>query len=957
MLSRFIKSIFVLFICSIQLFAQTPDRFLISIDLGTQINLNKLEELSLPFYHIFDGTLIAGLSADKIENIKDSKIPYRILDQYPSQNKYYIISNKTGKSEFALQSGQIIFQNSQSRIIKNFLPDAEEITKKGLTCVEMKLKSIQFKNEKIITKTNSTQGLDSLINSVISEVNPDSIRYFIQSLQNFGTRFLLASTRDTVASWIKYQFIRMGYTDVKIDSFRYNNTWQKNVVATLPGVKSDEDVFVVGGHHDSYSWNPMTYAPGADDNASGTTAALEMARVFKAKNYQPENTVKFVTFAAEEYGLFGSYDFAQKALASGMSIRLMLNHDMISYTNRPLSSSRTTINYYNGSEDFTEIALYCIDTYTPLTSDVGAQNASFSDSYSFWAFGFPSVYFEESDFSPYYHSPYDVISNYNMEYCAEVIKASAATLISASVIPAKVQGFDIVDMGNGNSLLLNWLPSAETDVIGYHIYLGTSSGNYGTIFTTSETSMILSDLTEGTKYYIGISAFDTDNFESLILEKTFTPRSIPLAPSGLTGHPQWHQVELQWLPSPEFDILGYNIYRSSELLPAFEKLNSSIITDTLFTDNTTQNGNYYYYSVSALDSLLNESILSESIKSRAVSMDQGILVVDETFDGNGLIFNPTDEEVDSFYSSLLVKFGTDIYDINKEEVISLADLGAYSTIIWHGDDSKSMNLPLTSTAEIRKYLDLGGKFLYTGYLPTEAFSNSSEYPHDFISGDFVFDYLKIKHTEKIFGSKFIGALPFTANYSEIYVDTTKTRESSNYHLSSIQSIGAATGGTEIYGFDTYYDTSTPQGSMKNMPVGIEYLGSDFKIIALSFPLFYMNFDQAKSFIDYILTEKFNEVTPVRETVVSIPEKYHIAQNYPNPFNPSTIIEYQLPEQSHIKLTVYDILGREVKTIVNEFKNPGNYKVEFNASDMATGIYFYRIVAGNFTAVKRMLLLK
>ncbi len=89
----------------------------------------------------------------------------------------------------------------------------------------------------------------------------------------------------------------------------------------------------------------------------------------------------------------------------------------------------------------------------------------------------------------------------------------------------------------------------------------------------------------------------------------------------------------------------------------------------------------------------------------------------------------------------------------------------------------------------------------------------------------------------------------------------------------------------------------------------------------------------------------------------IPAKYSLAQNFPNPFNPTTMINYQLPMNSHVVIKIYDMLGREVRTLVNEDKTAGRYSVEFDASDFSSGIYFYSINAGEYKAVKKMLLLK
>ncbi len=90
---------------------------------------------------------------------------------------------------------------------------------------------------------------------------------------------------------------------------------------------------------------------------------------------------------------------------------------------------------------------------------------------------------------------------------------------------------------------------------------------------------------------------------------------------------------------------------------------------------------------------------------------------------------------------------------------------------------------------------------------------------------------------------------------------------------------------------------------------------------------------------------------------SAPKQFVLAQNYPNPFNPTTTIRYAIPQSAFVILKVYDVLGREVETLVNEQKNLGNYEVSFDASRLASGIYFYKLDAGEFHQIKKMILMK
>jgi len=104
----------------------------------------------------------------------------------------------------------------------------------------------------------------------------------------------------------------------------------------------------------------------------------------------------------------------------------------------------------------------------------------------------------------------------------------------------------------------------------------------------------------------------------------------------------------------------------------------------------------------------------------------------------------------------------------------------------------------------------------------------------------------------------------------------------------------------------------------------------------------------------IITVDLSKITGIEE---KIPAEFSLSQNYPNPFNPTTTIQYSIPKTSFVSLKIYDVLGKEVASLVNEELSAGVYDRTFNAANLSSGIYFYTLRANNFTATKKLMLVK
>jgi hypothetical protein len=123
-------------------------------------------------------------------------------------------------------------------------------------------------------------------------------------------------------------------------------------------------------------------------------------------------------------------------------------------------------------------------------------------------------------------------------------------------------------------------------------------------------------------------------------------------------------------------------------------------------------------------------------------------------------------------------------------------------------------------------------------------------------------------------------------------------------------------------------------------------------------LIYLSLDNSNDYVSFIFdATDSSKITGVNSLELASLKCFMLHQNYPNPFNPATVISYSLLLASSIKLIIFNSLGQTIKVLENGYKNAGNYSINFNASDLPSGIYFYKLEAGQFTQVKKMILMK
>ena len=289
-----------------------------------------------------------------------------------------------------------------------------------------------------------------VIAGVLANVSDSAIASTIRGLEAFGNRSWSAPDRDSVAAWILRRYKDIGVSDVVLAPVQYGVTTQNNVVATIPGTTALGVEIIVGGHYDAVS-----VSPGADDNASGTAAAIEVARVLRLVDYKPRVTLRFIAFPAEEAGLVGSADYAAKAKAAGRQIVLMQNYDMIGYRDVSLPDWKVHIIWYAGSEAEASLDSLVMRTYTKLTPVLSTLYRSQSDSYSFWSQGYKTIFNIEYTLSPYYHTARDSSTAIDFTYAAEIVKSALAVLLTIDGAMTSAPG-SVEDVPSGFALEQNY---------------------------------------------------------------------------------------------------------------------------------------------------------------------------------------------------------------------------------------------------------------------------------------------------------------------------------------------------------------------------------------------------------------------------------------------------------------------------------------------------------------------
>ncbi|MCF7912059.1 MAG: T9SS type A sorting domain-containing protein [Candidatus Cloacimonetes bacterium] len=425
-------------------------------------------------------------------------------------------------------------------------------------------------------------------------------------------------------------------------------------------------------------------------------------------------------------------------------------------------------------------------------------------------------------------------------------------------------------------------------------------------------------------------AFDPDSW---LLDRGVTHHSLEITgvyPFEDGAALYWSQV---W--EDELNVDGYRLSRSENEAGPYLWVSGDLIENEMYVDNGLEVGTTYYYKVVAV---IDEEFESEASNVYAVTieewpLDQGVLVIDETMDGNGNPGSPTDAMVDEFYAALTGLEVTN-YDYASEGAISTELIRNYSTVIWHDEDISQKHFG-DNEAVLGSYVYAGGNLLVSGWKTTDDMS--AEFLEQFTGSS---EYILAA------GQEFVGAS--SEIYNALNIDAAKIPAAFNGHLPYVAIYPA--GDAAVF---AYEGITGSEYTGQACAVRSSYGGNCF---FLGFPLYFCDETEAGVFMEAILAEfegNGNEEAEIPAGNISL-------QTYPNPFNMTKgrtglKYSYDLGEQKQGVLGIYNLRGQKLDEIIIR-QSKGEQVWEFQG-ELSSGIYFMMLSSGNIRAVSKTLIIK
>lgn len=411
---------------------------LIKLELESEADYQTADRLDVSVYHRLPEkvsgaeVVIAEFESSDLGLLKSAGLAFQVIDQQPWTESYYLVSESKSVERVDLSEyGQVLLSVGKAHFMKVSDENARSLAGKGYHIVKVFRHRLPVKYKRAEKALPKGSAYYPDIDSLLSLISQDSLYEWTLRLQNFQTRYSYTDSIVAARDWLYDKFASFGIDSLWLHHY-YDDSHQWNVVATVVGTSRPDKVLVVGGHYDSVVYgtgtDPYTWAPGADDNGTGTVGALEMARII-AQHPLPV-TVMFVPFAQEEQGLIGSDWFCHWLYYHYVDMHFMINMDMIAH-NVDFDQD-VEINGASDATEFINIMMDMANTYTYLSPYYAGQSAG-SDHYSFYLWGYDALFASEGDF--FYggwHKNYDIVDSLDFDYMTEVVKMCLATAFTVA---------------------------------------------------------------------------------------------------------------------------------------------------------------------------------------------------------------------------------------------------------------------------------------------------------------------------------------------------------------------------------------------------------------------------------------------------------------------------------------------------------------------------------------------
>jgi hypothetical protein len=425
---------------------------------------------------------------------------------------------------------------------------------------------------------------------------------------------------------------------------------------------------------------------------------------------------------------------------------------------------------------------------------------------------------------------------------------------------------------------------------------------------------------------------------------------------------KYRKIGFSWSANEELNIESYIIARRIYGNDAFSEVANISHNVTTWTDTSTSDLVWYEYKIQAINSNGNLSPESELIRARHLSFCSGILFVDLTFYGGSIgPLSPPRELVEEFYSNLLVNYSFNIFYPVLDSPIQLRDFDIYSTVIVQkAAFDNRVNEYLVDI--LMYFIDHGGNLILIANNPLQLLGQVVSYPHEFHAIDFARQYFQIESVNRNNSARLAYAK--STGWSDIpslIVDTYKPPPPWEGRLRNLE-VFNSDGFQTIHTF--YSGSESPiENAFDGMPVTLYTKRGDSHIVITSVPLFFMQTDSAKEFMQAVLSI-FEEPTSIDDYSI-LPTLSHDLRirNFPNPFNPVTAIEFNLAIPDYVSLSIYNIRGQRIRTFTSNAFPAGRNTIIWDGKDnhnneVSSGIYLFRVqTATGVNGTGRMLLLK